>query len=57
MPHRRVLPVQDDLGDVLHRVQEVVVPPLVPVDGHRAILIHAVSRSMVTHTATPTWMG
>ena len=40
-PHRRVLPVQDDLWDVLHGVQQVVVPPLIPVDGHRAVLVHA----------------
>ena len=39
--HRGVLPVQDDLGDVFHGVQEVIVTPLVPVDGHRAVLIHA----------------
>lgn len=40
-PHRGVLPVQDDLRDVLHGVQQVVVPPLIPVDGHRAVLVHA----------------
>lgn len=39
--HRGMLPVQDDLGDVFHRVQKVVVPPLIPVDGHRAIFVHA----------------
>lgn len=39
--HRGMLPVQDNLGDVFHRVQKVVVSPLVPVDGHRAVLIHA----------------
>lgn len=36
-----MLPVQDDLGDVFHGVQKVVVSPLVPVNGHRAIFIHA----------------
>ena len=40
--HRGVLPVEDDLRDVLHRVQEVIVSPLVPVDGHRAVFVHAV---------------
>lgn len=39
--HRGVLPVQDDLGDVFHGVQKVIVPPLIPVDGHRAIFVHA----------------
>lgn len=39
--YRGVLPVQDDLGDVVGRVQQVVVPPLVPVDGHGAVFIHA----------------
>lgn len=39
--HRGMLPVQDDLWNVLHRMQEVIVSPLIPVDGHRAIFIHA----------------
>lgn len=39
--HRGMLPVQDDLGDVFHGVQEVIVSPLIPVDGHRAVFIHA----------------
>lgn len=46
--HRGVLPVQDDLGDVLHGVQQVVVPPLVPVDGHRAVLVHAARHEHAT---------
>lgn len=46
--HRGVLPVEDDLRDVLHGVQEVIVSPLVPVDGHRAIFVHAV-RHMPGH--------
>lgn len=60
-PHRRVLPVQDDLRDVLHGVQQVVVPPLIPVDGHRAVLVHAARQkpghSHVSHpicTCVPT---
>lgn len=39
--YRGVLPVEDDLGDVVGWVQEVVVPPLVPVNGHCAVLSHA----------------
>lgn len=39
--HRGMLPVQDDLRDVFHGVQKVVVSPLVPVDGHRAVFVHA----------------
>lgn len=42
--YRRVFPVQDDLRNVISRVQQVVVSPLVPVDGHRAVLVHAVDR-------------
>lgn len=38
----RMLPVQDDLRDVVSRVQQVVVPPFVPVDGHCPIFVHAV---------------
>lgn len=36
-----MLPVQDNLWDVLHRVQKVVVPPFVPVNGHCPVFIHA----------------
>lgn len=36
-----MLPVQDDLGDVVCRVKQVVVPPFVPVDGHGPVLVHA----------------
>lgn len=39
--HRGMLPVQDDLWDVLHRMQKMIVSPLVPVDGHCAVFIHA----------------
>lgn len=38
-----MLPVQDDLGDVVCRVKQVVVSPFIPVDGHCPILVHAVS--------------
>lgn len=41
-PHRGMLPVQDDLRNILHGMQEVVVPPLVPVNGHGAVFVHAV---------------
>lgn len=46
--HRGVLPVEDDLRDVLHGVQEVIVSPLMPVDGHRAVFVHA-ARHMHGH--------
>lgn len=36
-----MLPVQDDLRNVLHWVQQVIVSPLVPVNCHRPIFIHA----------------
>ena len=39
--HRGMLPVQDDLRDVFHGMQEAIVSPLVPVDGRRTILVHA----------------
>lgn len=39
--HRGMLPVQDDLRDVFHRMQKMIVSPLVPVDSHCAIFIHA----------------
>lgn len=51
--HRGVLPVQDNLGDVFHGVQEVIVSPLVPVDGHRAVLIHAARETQVPLTNRP----
>lgn len=40
-PHRGALPVQQDLWDVVGRVQQMVVPPLAPLDRHCAIFIHA----------------
>lgn len=39
--YRGVFPVQDDLRNVVCRMQEVVIPPLVPVNCHGAIFIHA----------------
>lgn len=40
-----MLPVQDDLGDVFHGMEEVVVSPFIPVNSHCAILIHAVGQT------------
>lgn len=40
-PYRGVPPVQDDLRDVVCWMQEVVIPPLVPVNGHGSVFVHA----------------
>ena len=42
--HRGVFPVEDDFGDVVGGMEQVVVPPLVPVDGHGPVLVHAGER-------------
>lgn len=39
--HRRMLPVKDDFRNVFGRVQEMIIPPLIPVYGHCTILVHA----------------
>lgn len=39
--YRGVLPVQDDFRNVLHGVQQVIVPPLIPINCHCPIFIHA----------------
>lgn len=43
-PYRGVFPVEDDLRDALCRLQQRVVAPLIAVDGHYSILIHAIKK-------------
>lgn len=39
--YRRVLPIQDDFRNVLHRMQQMIVSPLIPINCHCPIFIHA----------------
>lgn len=38
--YRGVFPIKNNLRDVVSWMQEVVVPPLIPVNGHCSIFIH-----------------
>lgn len=40
-PHRGMFPEMEDVLHVLQRMQQEVVTPFLPVDGHGAITVHA----------------
>lgn len=64
--YRGVLPVQDDFRNVLHGVQQVIVSPLIPINCHCPIFIHAkkidhqvsTDSHWVTNSSSPTlWLS